>query len=272
MKSSAETDSTGLARKVAKLERHIEKVERHAEKLERHIEKIERQSGKRLSFLPWLIGLTGLRSEHTVLDVGCGPGRATRDLVPYLAHRGAYHGIEVQLRFVERLREQYRCLPGFQFHHADLWNSTYNPCGMERAGTYRFPVEDEQVDVALVRSVFTHLVPEELDNYMAELARVVRPGGRAYASWFILDDVSRRAVARGPSEPPHPLFRVSHGDYWVKADENPAHAVAVEERYLRDLYDRHGWCLLEPLHHGQWSGLRDGLRRQDVVIAERLGG
>jgi len=269
----------GLGERVAKLEkdrRGVRDLERQVAGLERQLERSEheqskrrRELDKRVPFLPYLVSLAELRRHHAVLDVGCGDGRVTQELVPYLAFDGAYDGIEVQRPFIDALKYRFARMPNFRFHLADLRNSTYNPNGTGTAETYRFPVADSSIDVVLMRSVFTHLLPPEVENYTAEVARVLKPGGRAYISYYLLDDVSRAALHR-PSGEPHPLFRLDRGDHWVKSDKNPAAAVAFEVDYVRDLYARHGLEVLEPVHYGGWSGRETGFpQRQDVLVGER---
>ena len=45
----------------------------------------------------------------------------------------------------------------------------------------------------ILTSVLTHLLEDEAEHYLAETARVLEPGGRALATFFLLDD----DVARG---------------------------------------------------------------------------
>ena len=41
-------------------------------------------------------------------------------------------------------------------------------------------------DVAFLTSVFTHMLPEDVEHYLDELARVLKPGGRTLITWFLL--------------------------------------------------------------------------------------
>jgi SAM-dependent methyltransferase len=259
-----------LKKRVARVEHEHDKTLKRLAKAEAEQRKRERWMQKSLPYLPSIAALAGVTPNDTILDVGCGPGRLTWELVTFLSPSGTYHGIEVQRDLVEDLERRFGRMPNFHFHHADLANSEYNGGGAANAETYRFPLEDASIDLVVLRSIVTHLVPAEVDNYLSEIARVLRPGGRSYITWFLLDDESRPAVERPPGEPLHPLFRVDRGDYWVRSDENPAAAVAFEEEWVRAAYERHSMPILEPIHHGGWSG-RPGRfdQRQDVVVAER---
>jgi SAM-dependent methyltransferase len=256
-------------KRLASSEREHVKTLKRLEKAELRLRKQERRNLKRAPQVAGIAGLAGLQRDYAILDVGCGPGRLTRELVTYLTPAGVYHGIEVQRKYVEDLRRRFGRLENFHFHHADLANTTYNPNGSQTAETYTFPLESATIDRVVLLSIFTHLLPEEVDNYLGEIARVLRPGGRAYITWFLLDDASRAAVRRPADEPPHPLFRVDHGDYWVRSDEDPGHAVAFELAWVRDAYERHGLRIMEPITFGAWSVRPALVDRQDIVVAER---
>ena len=259
-----------LAKRLERLERTHEKTLKRLAKAEAELVKRFRWTRKRLPELPTLAGLVGFSPDHAVVDVGFGPGHLTRELVTFLSPQGSYDGIEVQRELVEDMERRYGRLPNFHFHHADLENSTYNTVGAGAASGYRFPLEDGSADRVVLRSIVTHLEPPETDHYLAEISRVLKPGGRSYITWYLLDDESRATVRRGEGEPPHPLFQVDRGAHWVFTEERPLDAVAFEEQWIRDAYARHGMKILEPIHIGGWS-VRPGRfdQHQDVVIAEK---
>jgi SAM-dependent methyltransferase len=244
-----------------------------AEKRVRALEKKVRELERNVSVLPELVGLAGLRPHERVLDVGCGPGYVARDVAGFLSADGLYDGIDVQRGLIEELRERYARAPNFRFHHADIENATYNPTGAVSASDYRFPIADASVDVVVLRSVFTHMLPDEVARYVAEIARVLAPGGRAYVTYFLLNEESRPAVGSAQTGMRHPLFHVDRGDHVLKSAEAPADAVALDEALVRALYDRHGLEILEPVHYGSWTFTRrTAPRRQDVVVAAKRSG
>lgn len=250
----------------ADAERKLAATERRVRELELKVREFERN----VSALPELIGLAGLRSHERVLDVGCGPGYLTRDLAPFLSEEGRYDGIDVQRHLVDALRIRYARAPNFRFHHADIENPTYNPSGAARASEYRFPIEDASVDLVVLRSVFTHMFPNEVARYVEEIARVLALGGRAYVTYFLLNEDSRKAVGSAQEGLRHPLFQADRGDYLVKSEEAPAGAVALDEAFVRGLYERHGLEIQEPVLYGSWtSRRRKAPWGQDVVVAAK---
>ncbi len=42
----------------------------------------------------------------------------------------------------------------------------------------------------LLTSVFTHMLPQDMDNYLSEVARVLKPDGRCLITYFLLNPES----------------------------------------------------------------------------------
>jgi SAM-dependent methyltransferase len=114
----------------------------------------------------------GLRPEHYLLDVGCGSLRGGVRFVDYL-EPGRYFGLdisqelldagmaELEKRDLQRKRPQLRCSDSFE---VDAFN--------------------QQFDFALAQSLFTHLSLNKIMVCLHEVAGVLRPGGRLYATFF----------------------------------------------------------------------------------------
>ena len=216
--------------------------------------------------LTQLVELGGLQPEHAVLDVGCGAGRIARPLSGYLGADGSYDGFDVDRESIGWCRRRYGRHRDFRFRVADLYNRRHNPRGAHAAAEYRFPYEDASFDFVILSSVLTHLLESEADHYLAETSRVLRPEGRVLASFFLLDDHSRAAIAAGRAG----LAFLDPGAHVaVVSDELPEEAVAYDTGWVRERLGAHGLRELS-LTAGRWSGGEDGLSLQDVVVAERV--
>lgn len=209
----------------------------------------------------------GLRTGDRVLDVGCGIGRMARPLTTFLdADAGArYDGLDVNRDGIGWCRRRYRRHEHFRFQVADLFNTRYNPHGQFRAGEYRFPYHDDLFDFVLLTSVLTHLLPEECEHYLAECARVLAPGGNLFATFFLLNDVSRHLIADGRAglefiDPEEPVSIVD--------EDVPEEAVAYAEDWVFETLRRHG-LLLTSVQPGSWCGREEFVSFQDVVIATK---
>jgi SAM-dependent methyltransferase len=218
-------------------------------------------------FLGHFRTLGALQPGERVLDIGCGIGRMARPLTAYLDATGSYDGFDINAEGIAWCQGRYRAHPNFAFAVADLFNRRYNPAGTQSADTFTFPYGDAAFHFALATSVFTHLLEGEAQRYVAEAARVLAPGGRLFATWFLLDDGSRDAIAAGRAGLP---FLDADGPVAVVSDEVPEEAIAFDRAWLTDTLTRHGLALTA-VHPGTWRGEPHGTSFQDIVVATRIG-
>jgi SAM-dependent methyltransferase len=216
-------------------------------------------------FLRYYVELCGLRPDEKILDVGSGIGRKTLPLVDYLNERGSYDGLELVKSGVDWCTEQYtQRYPNFRFHLIDVYNELYNPSGKYKATEYQFPFADGQFDFVVLNSVFTHMVAEEVEHYLGEIARVLKPGGRCLISFFLLNDESLKLIADGKStiELRHEL-----GPGRALSRERPELAIGFDEGFVNALYERLGLGIKEPVYYGSWCGRAEYLSYQDLIVA-----
>jgi SAM-dependent methyltransferase len=196
--------------------------------------------------------LRGLRPEHRVLDIGSGIGNLAVGLTDFL--QGAYEGVEVHHEAVtwcqNAITPRY---PRFRFHHADIFNQAYNPNGAVTASAYRFPFPDRSFDFVLLGSVFTHMLPHDVEHYVQEIGRMLTPTGVCVASYFLLNDQSREGVMAGRS---FMSFDVAHdsGVCRLHSQRVPEAAVALEETFVREAHARAGLVMVDARRGHWWSG------------------
>lgn len=156
-------------------------------------------------YLAYLTIVAGLQREDAVLELGCGHGRTARGLLSYLRSPGRYVGVDVSKFRIDDASARITARWGnFQFVHADVRSADQNPQGGSDAASYRFPFDDGSFDVVYAASLFTHLLPDEAQNYLAEARRVLKPNGRCLFSLFLLDHY------RGPGTTISPLYEFEH--------------------------------------------------------------
>ncbi|CCK59571.1 Putative methyltransferase [Mycobacterium canettii CIPT 140070010] len=202
-----------------------------------------------------------------MLDVGCGSGRMALPLTGYLNSEGRYAGFDISRKAIAWCQEHITSAhPNFRFEVSDIYNSLYNPKGKHRSLDFRFPYPDASFDVVFLTSVFTHMFPPDVEHYLDEIARVLKPGGRCLCTYFLLNDESLALIAAGKSvhnfQHEGPGYRTIH-------KKRPEEAIGLPESFVRDVYGKFGLDVQEPLHYGSWSGREQHLSFQDIVIATK---
>jgi ubiquinone/menaquinone biosynthesis C-methylase UbiE len=149
---------------------------------------------------------------------------------------------------------------------ADVHNKVYHPKGQYQADEYRFPYQDGTFDFAFSTSVFTHMLPAGVTNYIAETARVLKPGGTCFATFFLLNEESLARIRAGQSALD---FRYRQGGTMTINRIEPEQAIAYEEETVRRILTEHGLENIQPIRYGSWSGRETGASYQDIVVATR---
>lgn len=209
----------------------------------------------------------GLEPTDRVLDIGCGAGRMAVPLTRYLQAPGSYAGFDIDAEAIAWCRRAITPrFPAFAFQHADVRNEEYNPEGSLGGASFVFPYPGEAFDFAIAASLFTHLLAEDLDHYLAETARVLTPGGTLVATAFLLDGEARALQQAGRSDI---VFAASDAPWAFRDPGTPAAAVAYDEEWLLARLGGHDFSLAHPVSKGLWSGRPGGLTYQDVLIARK---
>ena len=116
--------------------------------------------------------------------------------------------------------------------------------------------------------VLLQLRPPEVENYIREINRVLKIGGRCFATYFLQTPETKAlgAARRGS------LNFVHRCDgYWIdNPDEVHEAAICYDESHLLDLYQRCGLQPIGPVRRGSWSGVTNYTSYQDIVIVDRL--
>ena len=209
-----------------------------------------------------------IRSDSHVLDVGSGIGRLAIPLTGYLTE-GKYEGFDIMKTGVDWCtRNISRAYPNFTFTQVALSNDLYRKDG-EAADTFKFPYADQSFDFAMVISVFTHMIPEEVQQYVSEISRVLKPGGSMYATFFILNEASRQHM-NSDSNPFN--FRHGRGMYSLLDPKVKSANVAFDESYLVNQIIRHANMNVESITYGRWSTGRPGgsIDFQDRIVCRKV--
>jgi len=114
----------------------------------------------------------GLAPEHYLLDVGCGSLRGGVHFVKYL-EAGHYFGLDHNPRLLDAGRSE--------LERAGIADKRPVLLADDNFRLVRFA---QSFDFALAQSLFTHLPFNQIARCVAEIDRVLKPGGRFYATLF----------------------------------------------------------------------------------------
>jgi SAM-dependent methyltransferase len=209
-----------------------------------------------------------LRRDARIVDIGCGWGRLAAALVEELDPIAEYHGFDPKRDHVRWA--QTNLMPrhqAFNFHITNLANRIYNPGGVLRTETFVVPFSTASRDLVVANALFSYLSPQEFECYAREAARILKPGGRLLATFYLLDAESRQLLPRLAD----PIaFRFAEGPI-VSTSPHGAGLVAYDETYVRAVLERYGFEL-EPTVRGAWRG--DAVNgaaglREDAILGRR---
>ena len=204
----------------------------------------------------------GLQPQDRVLDLGCGVGRFAVALAGYLDERGSYVGIDISRRAI-RMCRQYIGQPLQRFEFRRVRSAD--------AAELRFPCRTASFDFVFSNSLFTHLLPEVTENYLSEIGRVLRPGGRTFNTMFLLNRESLAQLDSGTS-PQGETHVFREGPARVKDLDRPEGWIAHSEDFIRNVHERAHLQIEEPIRYGNWSGRESsgpGFGGKDIVVAVR---
>lgn len=111
-----------------------------------------------------VIAALRLRSAESVLDIGCGPGLLTAELAEAVGPYGSVIGTDISPSML--------ALAAGRSISADC-----APIAFCQAGVDALPCPDDSFDVAVCTQVLEYV--EDIPGALAEVRRVLRPGGRA---------------------------------------------------------------------------------------------
>ncbi len=171
--------------------------------------------GRRRRVLSRLADLSGIRPGDHALDVGCGTGLLTRMIACRAAPGGHAIGVDPSEEALARARRATR-----------LANCAFQ---QGRAETLEFP--DASYDVVVSSLVIHHLPEEARPEALAEMFRVLRPGGRILIAEFrpprsailkrLMGPVMRPAMEHNPLHLLEPMVTAAGFDPTESGDVRP---------------------------------------------------
>lgn len=220
------------------------------------------------SLLKQLIELGDLEPHHRVLDIGSGIGRIAIPLTQYLNKKGSYEGFDVVELGVNWCKDKVSSrFPNFNFQYIPIDNDLYRADG-KSAANFNFPYADNSFDFVVLTSVFTHMLPAEVENYMREIQRVLKKDGQCFATFFVLNKETEAYEAKQNKF----SFPYDYGHYKLMDEKVKSANVAFQENYIKkELVDKNQ-LQLKNIHYGFWSGRPETSVQnfQDILVFKKV--
>lgn len=211
-----------------------------------------------------LIEYANLKPDHSVLDIGCGIGRAALPLTSYLGENSKYEGFDlVKKGIVWCERNIATKYTNFNFRYIPLSNDLYNITN-QKAENFIFPYEDNSFDTVFLFSVFTHMQPMEVQNYLNEISRVLKPEGKCLSTFFIYDDEIECKVSKHKQGF---CFPYNKDGFRLMSKKVPSANIAFKEESLFEMLQKSDLELDKKIY-GTWSGrgTESLLDFQDILV------
>jgi SAM-dependent methyltransferase len=212
-----------------------------------------------------LVSKHGLQAHYHVLDIGSGIGRVAVPLTAVLK-QGKYCGFDVVKRGVDWCVKNISvAFPNFEFKYVPLHNDLYRSAGASPE-VFTFPYPDHTFDFAIANSLFTHMMPAEVERYYEELNRVLKPGGKCYATFFTVPSTNHERFTSNSDF----CFKVVRPHYRLMDENVTAANIAFEEPYLFSELIKPQHFDIEYRSYGYWSNeSKQGTCEefQDIIVA-----
>lgn len=221
--------------------------------------------------LAYLKLLCSLQPTDRVLDIGCGCGRNAFAL---RGHVSEYVGFDIVPGLVDQARS-FITDSNFTFLHFDLYSARYNPRqNAVKPEDFTFPFDDNSFNIVMLNSVFTHLLPSALNNYVQEISRVLKKKGRCFATVFLRQN--RQSVLGGSwtdSINSSSLYAVEndpHNSFFSVADPVEYDKMVIYDlAYMNQIFENAGMTPVNTPLYGKWNGLPNGIWYQDIIVYQK---
>lgn len=209
---------------------------------------------------------TNLKPDGKVLDIGCGIGRLAVPLTNYLNQNGVYEGFDIVDFGIEWCKKNISSrFPNFRFRCVDLKNDLYNLSTENEARNFEFPYQNNYFDSVVLTSVFTHMMPLDVEQYLKQISNVLNKNGKCLATFFIINEESKRNMLLKKTDF---VFKYSYDGYYLMAKSVKEANIAYEEEFLFTMIDNCG-LKIESVYYGSWSKKSATLDFQDIVILRK---
>jgi SAM-dependent methyltransferase len=213
-----------------------------------------------------IIRFTGTTRDAAILDIGCGCGRMAMAFGRYLNPGATYLGFDAWKEGVawcnENVKPQY---PNFEFKVVEADNNYYveTDTGQQNQFDLSF-IPQGAFDTIHAISVFTHLKENDARQYLKMVHDSLKPEGKAYLTFFIMDETARNYVATTSG---YSTVKEQYPGVW-HAYEKHGFFTGLSPEKAKELIAEANLKIVEELP-GKWAGRPNGKIWQDGFVLAR---
>ncbi len=216
------------------------------------------------------------KTGNRILDIGCGTGLLAIASQNLVSDGGKYTGLDVLKKDIDFNKAHYdKGL--FEFLHFDLANPSY--AKNQSTEKKPWPVPNSHYDLVTALSVWTHLKEDDAIYYFKEIRRVLKPGGKAVITFFIMDNNYKESLTKRSND--KGKFHNTSSNKWIfdqpaygsdnwfapKWVKHPEDAIGVTENGLNQLLSE-SELRLNFNYAGNWRE-QNGIYFQDILVLEK---
>ncbi len=271
---------------IDKLFRDVDKRHIRRTKNIKLIPDFKNRRGGKLSYAEWahVIGIYQTiiyqtlpkKTGNKILDIGCGTGLLGISSEPFVGDGGMYTGIDVMKEDINFCKSNFTA-DNYNFIHFDVANPTY--ASNQSTELKPWPIPDNSQDLVTALSVWTHLNEVDSIFYFKEIQRVLKKGGKAIITFFLMNDEYKESLSRRTDElgryhgTPQKewIFNLKAYDsanwYTTAIARNPEDVIGVTQEGMDILIKTSGLKLVQ-YYPGNWKEI-PGIFFQDTLIFEK---
>jgi SAM-dependent methyltransferase len=206
-----------------------------------------------------VVDFCGLTPQSNVVEIGCSCGITAIPMKAYLME-GQYTGLDIIPELIDWC-EANLADERFRFFNLGVYHELYNQNATASSKDVRFPVADDTADVVFLVSVFTHLLPEEVAHYLAEISRILKPGGQCMATMLTMDSYV-------PEQSRLSLKYVYSPDCLCYDEQTPTKAVAYSQSFIHAMAEKAGMSIVK-MAPGSWNGQSRAKFLHDMYVFKK---
>ncbi|MFL5295972.1 MAG: class I SAM-dependent methyltransferase [Phenylobacterium sp.] len=208
-----------------------------------------------------------LTEASTVLDLGCGCGRMAIPFVNFLTE-GRFYGCDVWPEGIAWCEENLTSRGNASFHLQPAANNYYfTDFEASKKNDFKLEwLEDGVLDASYAISVFTHLIREDAQSYLSEIARGTKVGGLGYFTFFVIDKYFAAYRDRTGNHAALSESKTDPGCFYAYSGQDFFGGFTMDA--LQEMLAEAGWAIIG-FELGSWAAKPGAINYQDTFIVER---